>query len=490
MESEQKTLLAEFDVLVYGDEIYGVCAAIEAKKVLGNKGRVVLIRSNAASEPLGGVITRGWLVSIDLDKLTDWAQQPSAQCFNDFLKNAGVAGGSFDIKQTSITARKMLKKVGVTVISGSTLKAYVENKQIRFVEIAQTHKFIRAYTYIDATQNAALARISGLSYFQGFESYRPQLRNATLTVSIIPKITGITSKELTKIEKNILHNYKFMSRIKTALIKDNHPKLVKNIFIQNFFSPMYQNMPDSYDIRSIALGVSFHLYSQQPFNLEKFLFDRGNISIQKDGSLVWNGFLFKYTTEQVMLLEENGRHPTQEMIDEMRLIEAWIRHISGKKVTVFLPKEIYIRHSLNIRDVVEPLTDDKIVKGGTAPKASIGSFSYEFDVRGGIPGFAGKLPSLPVFNFGIENCLANNVKNLAIVGRASGYVGLAPSVGRILTLNTYQAAGIGVAAGLAYRLRVPLNTMTSQQVRRELERLTGLKTSLHGRDTSKNQKLS
>lgn len=483
IETEQKIPSAYFDVLIYGDEIPGICAAIGAKKVLGDNGRVALIRSNEASEPLGGVVTRSWLVFADLDKLADWQKQPTAQCFNDFLKKASVAGGSFDIKQTDITAREILKKAGVTIISGSTLKAYVENQEIKFVEADETHNLFQAHAYIDATQNAELARTSGLSYFQGFESYSPKLRNATLSISIIPKITGLTFKELAGIEINILMNSRMMSRIKTALIKDNPQKLV-NLLIRGFYSPMYQALPDSYDARSIALGAAFHLYSQKPLKMEKFFFDRGNISIQKDGSLVWNAFLLKYTAEQVLDLEENGRRPTQEMVDEIRLVENWMRQLSGKKVKFYLPREIYVRHSLNIRDVIEPLTGDKIIKGGTLPKNSIGSFSYEFDVRGGIPGLAGKMPSRPVFNFGIENCLANKLKNLAIVGRSSGYIGLAPAVGRILTLNAYQGAGVGVAAGLANRLSVPLNTITSQQVRKELERLTGLTTPLHGREHS------
>src|SRR4028119_777089 len=35
-----------FDVVVYGDEVPGICAAIWAKKTLGAKGKVAIVRSN------------------------------------------------------------------------------------------------------------------------------------------------------------------------------------------------------------------------------------------------------------------------------------------------------------------------------------------------------------------------------------------------------------------------------------------------------------
>jgi hypothetical protein len=76
------------------------------------------------------------------------------------------------------------------------------------------------------------------------------------------------------------------------------------------------------------------------------------------------------------------------------------------------------------------------------------------------------------------------VNNLAIVGRSSGYVGMAVSVGRIATVNIYQGQGVGVAAGLASKFGVPLNTITSSQTKKTLETLTGKTTYLSGRDTS------
>ncbi|NES07844.1 MAG: hypothetical protein F6K22_36700 [Okeania sp. SIO2F4] len=65
-----------FDILIYGDELQGICAAIWAKKTLGTTGKVVLMRSNYDRQPLGGLLTRGGLADLDYDKTPGWQNQP------------------------------------------------------------------------------------------------------------------------------------------------------------------------------------------------------------------------------------------------------------------------------------------------------------------------------------------------------------------------------------------------------------------------------
>ncbi|NET58958.1 MAG: FAD-dependent oxidoreductase, partial [Symploca sp. SIO2E6] len=249
---------------------------------------------------------------------------------------------------------------------------------------------------------------------------------------------------------------------------------------------LYQASADGAYHKSIAFGAAYKLHRNLPFSLEGFFLDRSNICRLPDNSLSWNGLLFKYQVEELLKIEENGRRPNQEMQEEMIAFEAWLRELSGKEdVRVIIPQEIYIRHTLSIKDVIDPLTGQEIIQGGTTPENSIGSFSYNFDLRGGVNGLSISILPIPVYNFGIENTLASNVNNLAIVGRSSGYVGMAVSVGRIQTVNIYQGQGVGVAAGIAKQLGVPLNTITSPQVRKTLENLTGLTTQLSGRDVTK-----
>ncbi|MGE5659224.1 MAG: FAD-dependent oxidoreductase [Actinomycetota bacterium] len=481
--SSQPTSYQNYDVVIYGDEVPGVCAAIWAKKGLGPKGKVALVRSNHPGDFLGGVLTRGGLAYVDLDKIPAWYSEPYAQCFVNFLDKANVLEACLEAKTADRALREMLAEAGVKVISSSTLTPYVANQKIEYVEVKDSNLRIQANSYIDATQDAELARKAGLAYYQGYESQNSKLRNDTLSVSIIPTIIGLSISDLRNIESDIFYNQRLMDKIQRS-IKKSQDRLGAEFWLKHFGSPIYQPYPDGYMLRSVALGAAYHLAHNQPFTQDGFFFDRANVCIHKDESLSWNGFLFKYPVDKILELEATGRKPTPEMVQEMSSIQAWLQKISRKDVRLLLPEEIYIRQSVNIRDVVDPLTGEEIIKGGTEPEKSIGSFSYDFDLRGGVKGLSLKIPPLPIYNFGIENALATKVNNLGIVGRSSGYVGLAVSVGRILTVNIYQGQGVGVAAAIAHRSQVPLNQITSKQVRETLENLTGKFTRLYGRDTT------
>ena len=462
-----------FDVVVYGDEVPGICAAIWAKKTLGAKGKVAIVRSNYASAPLGGLLTRGGLAYIDLDKIPDWYRQPYAQCFKEFLDKANAPESCLDPKLADRALKQMLSAAKVKVISNSTLTPYVVDKKIEYAQVTGSNIIIKAHSFIDVTQDAELARKAGLSYYTGYESQNIKSKNETLAVSVVPIITGIRMSELRRIEDEILYSTPLVKKIQETITKSKDPASTK-FWMRNFWSTIYQSYTDGYDIRSAAIGAAYHIDRNLPFSQNKgFFFDKGNVCVYNKNVLSWNGFLFKYQVDQIMEMEANGRKPTPEMIKEMSYLQNWLQKKSGKDVRVFIPDEIYIRQTLNVRDVVDPLTGKEIIKGGTAASKSIGSFSYDFDLRGGVKHLSARIPPLPVYNFGIESALASKVNNLAIVGRSSGYVGMAVSVGRIATVNIYQGQGVGVAAGLASKFGVPLNSITSSETKQTLETLTG-----------------
>lgn len=474
-----------FDIVIYGDELQGICAAIWAKKTLGNTGKVVLIRSNSAEIPLGGLLTRSGLAYLDYDKTPGWQYQPYSQCFVDFLKKAKVVEACVAPKLAAQAMKEMLEAAGIIVISNASVTPYVENKKIKFVQINDTNIRVKAAAFIDTTQDAELARKAGLSYSLGFASQNPNLRDETIATSIVPTVTGLSIYELQRLEAKILYNRPLMTKIKTKIQAEQAP-IDANFTLNKFRLPIVKTYKDGYINRSIALGGAYHIHRKHSFNLDLssslFLFDKLNICRLGKSALSLNGLLFKYDTQKVREIEINDFKPTQEMITEMTELEAWLREMSGKNVKVEMPAEVYVRHSLNISDVVKPLTGKEILKGGTSAEDSIGTFSYEFDFRGGVNGLGIIYLPLPRYNFGIESALAKNVNNLAVVGRSSGYVGIAVAVARIQTMSIYQGQAIGVAAAMAIQKGLPLNQITSAEVRKKLEGLTGRKTRLRGID--------
>src|SRR6476469_10479813 len=148
----------KFDVVVYGDEVPGICAAIWAKKTLGAKGKVAIVRSNYGSAPLGGLLTRGGLAYIDVDKIPGWYRQPYAQCFKEFLDKADAPESCLDPKKADRALKQMLSAAGVKVISNSTLTPRVVDKKIEYAEVKGRNLTIKANSFIDVTQDAELAR--------------------------------------------------------------------------------------------------------------------------------------------------------------------------------------------------------------------------------------------------------------------------------------------------------------------------------------------
>ncbi|NES00104.1 MAG: FAD-dependent oxidoreductase, partial [Symploca sp. SIO1B1] len=252
-----------FDVLVYGDELPGICAAIWAKRTLGDNGRVALVRPNAADEQLGGLLTRGGLAYLDFDK-TYWYEQPAAQCFRDFLAKANVVEACVEANNTAQAMQEMLAKAGVKVISDSPLTPYVDNQEIQYVDVKEREIRFKADSYIDATQDAQLAREAGLSYYQGYEAQSPELSNATLSASIIPLITGLSINELRSVEQKIIYDAELMADIETSIREQQTPGLA-NFWLIDFYSPMYKAYADGYFNRSIALGAAYHLDYNHPF---------------------------------------------------------------------------------------------------------------------------------------------------------------------------------------------------------------------------------
>jgi hypothetical protein len=469
-----------YDVLVYGNEVPAVAAAVSAARGMNGKGNIVLVRSELPTEPFGGLINQGGLAYLDRNQLSTYLP-PSSEFYREFLNKAKVIHASLDPNAANGALQAMLAEAGVKIISGAKLEANIIDKKIYSLSVQDSDEQIRARLYIDATENAELARAAGLKYSIGFESLGfPQ---STLPVSPVFRVTGLSPLELLKLEEEVLKNPIVMQKIREKIKLELEPKYA-DWLLANSDKPLYIG-PDYIDIRSIGLGAAYHYHRDKPYDLKAgFLFDKANIAILKDGSLSWNAFLYKLPSDKVMELVNTGSKPTEAMLAELKAFEDWLHTFpQGKKAKIIPPKELYIRHSLNITDVVDQLTGKEIIRGGTNPVNSVGTFCYFFDVRGGLDGMSGKMPK-PVFNFGIEHSLTN-IQNLAVVGRSAGYAGLAPAVGRILELNVSVGSYVGAAAALAVKNGSVFNTITSAQARNAVEKQTGLKVILGGKDLSK-----
>ncbi|MGL5509551.1 MAG: FAD-dependent oxidoreductase, partial [Microcoleaceae cyanobacterium] len=157
-----------FDIVVYGDELPGICAAIWARKTLGPDQKIALVRQQDESALFGGLLTRGGLSYLDFDKTPYWAEQPYSQCFQEFIKRSEIAEACVEPVKASQAIAQMLQEANITILHGVTLQPKVESAKIKYVKVNYSKSFntqkdlrIKSEIYIDATQNAELAQKAG-----------------------------------------------------------------------------------------------------------------------------------------------------------------------------------------------------------------------------------------------------------------------------------------------------------------------------------------
>jgi len=97
--------LAQYDLLVYGATPRGVAAVAGAQEGL----RVLLLEPGRG---VGGVLTQGWLATLDLAKDREGLLQGGL--FREFYRRTGQEA-SFDVGQAERDLGAMLKEAGVEV---------------------------------------------------------------------------------------------------------------------------------------------------------------------------------------------------------------------------------------------------------------------------------------------------------------------------------------------------------------------------------------
>ncbi|MEM1427184.1 MAG: S-layer homology domain-containing protein, partial [Cyanobacteria bacterium P01_H01_bin.130] len=115
------------------------------------------------------------------------------------------------------------------------------------------------------------------------------------------------------------------------------------------------------------------------------------------------------------------------------------------------------------------------------PRAEgLGTFSYKFDVRGGIPGLGAKAIAknysslkflstvVPSFNYGISHSLPRSVPNLSLISPASGFSGVGASAGRIVEFNCGVGQGVGIAAAIAITQNRQLFSIQNREIQQVL----------------------
>ncbi|RTH98882.1 FAD-dependent oxidoreductase, partial [Thermus scotoductus] len=170
---------AQYDLVVYGATPQGVTAAVAAAQ----EGlRVLLLEPGRG---VGGVLTQGWLATLDLAKDREGLLQGGL--FRDFYRRIGQEA-SFDVKRAEEALWAMLREAGVEVRLQVPLDR-VEVEASRLTLVAIPEGPVQAPYFVDATDTADLAFRAGASFTQGRED--TGLDGRSMAATLVFRMEGL-----------------------------------------------------------------------------------------------------------------------------------------------------------------------------------------------------------------------------------------------------------------------------------------------------------
>lgn len=502
-----------YDIIVFGDEIPGILALVSAAREyhrrLGRYPRSLLMTpSNTTSTgKIGGHLVRGRLSYLDRSSIKpELRRQHSLDTFGapaaiylELLKRSGTIAIALDPDKANAALRGMLSEVRADILDRATItQVTVAGDRLTGITLQRGETY-QAQQFIDATTNAQLVQKAGVRKLSGFATLG--LPNSALPVSYIFETRSLPPTRLRQIEdgylKRLLDPSDAAAQRYLNLAAGGDPAwanfLRGRLRDANGNPAKFYQAKDSIDIRCPALSIFYHASRGTTFWLEKspIILDQGNIAILPGDRLSWNALLGRVTAQEAEAIANQQGKPPANLVAEAKLVTRWLQTIGGSGVSVVWGTEVYNRFVGSVVDVVQPLSGGQMMAGGVPAAEAIGTFGYHLDVRGGIIGLgdvakAHGFPTMgflsqqpPVFNYGIRHAQVKALRNLAILGPASGFTGMGPGAGRIVEFNVGVGQGIGIAAAIALHEGRGLGEISNQQVRSVLQS-TGKLTKIFG----------
>ena len=482
-----------YTALVFGDEPAGVMTALalqhELRRLRPDQPATVALVTDADTRlGLGGVIARGGLAYLDRNQIPlDFRSRlpafaPSSALYQEFLDLTGTGRIAVDPQRASQRFRQRLQQAGIPVLDRAQLRSVqTEGPRICTLRSGRWGE-LGADLFIDASLGADLAHRAGVPFTSGFAQVG--LPTSSLALGWVFEVTGLSLADFRRVEdrlsRRLLDPRDHQAQgwlAQWPQYRSHHQRLVDDLQDWNGqVAETLQWTPDSADQQSPALAIAFHGQTHLPADLRRspVRLDLANIALLP-GRLSFNALLLRNDAAQNRRILAGGSRPLPWMRPYAAAVTRFFKGLGAHEVH-WMP-ELYVRSADQLRDPLEPLTAQQMAWGGVPGDEALGTFSYNLDFRGGLPGISHQ--PRPTFNFGYRHTLPRNRSNLAVLGPAAGYGGLGAGAGRIIELNISSGAGVAIASALALRDGVALADVDPAMV----PRLLSHPTLVYGRPT-------
>lgn len=458
------------DAIVYGDEPAAILTALELARQLRffpatRRPRLLLMTSADTRQGLGGTISRGGLAYLDRNQIPEDLQTqlapfaPSSELYARFLRLAGVKRIAVDPTRVDRVFRRELQRAGIPVLDRVVLTGSERQGDRLCLIRTAGHGSFGADLFIDGSLGAELAHAAGVAFRPGLGPGR--LAASSLSLGWIFSVEGISLRQLQELEETftwrLLNPFDSEAqgwlqlwpeyrhdkrRLRHALLDGSgHPRLIRSY------------TSDSADQQSLALSMAFHGQSGRPPGLEHgpMRLDRANVALL-NGRMSFNALLFRNDERQNREVLAAHAQPLPWMVSAAHDLEHFFGRYGGR---LQWAPELYVRSADQIAHPHRVLNAETMALGGVRRPEALGTFTYALDLRGGLPGIDLPPMARPTFNFGFSHTLPREVRNLAVLGPAGGFGGLAAGAGRIIELNVSVGQGVAIAGARALQARGP-----------------------------------
>lgn len=456
------------DAIVFGDEPAAILTALELSRQLRllqprRRPRLLLITEADSRMGLGGTISRAELAYLDRnqipgdldDQLPPFA--PSSELYGRFLRLSGVRRIAVDPQRAAHVFQRELQRAGIPVLDRVLLRRAVrEGDRLCVVETAR-YGSLGADVYVDGSTGADLARAAGVAFRPGLGPGR--LAASSLSLGWIFSIEGLNLRRLQELEETftwrLLNPYDREAQGWLSLwpvYRHDRRRLRRDLLDASGRPRLIRSYTsDSADQQSPALGIAFHGQSGRSPGLEHgpVLLDRANVALL-GGRMSVNALLLRNDERQNRAVLAAQNRPLPWMRPVARDLEHFFGRYGGR---LHWAPELYVRSADQIAHPRRALDADTMALGGVRGPEALGTFTYALDLRGGLPGV--DLPPMgrPTFNFSYGHTLPRELRNLAVLGPAGGFGGLAAGAGRIVELNVSVGQGLAITAAQALQAR-------------------------------------
>lgn len=432
-----KKVLTKYDVVVVGTDPEGITAAVSAAR----NGLRTLLIDGRDRKILGGLMTLGWLNSLDMNN--DYVKQAELKGKRAFMNDGlflewykMIEGDSFDVRTAANAFYKMVKNeknidlLLETKQIAPLLKANANGNQtlvgLKIVKKNGREQSILAASIIDATQDADIAFAAGAPFTLGREDLGDS--QSKMAVTLVFRLKNVTPE--------------VWKRVKDKLNKDKDP---------------YGTGASE----TSAWGYS-GMRAYQPLNPEKAKMRGLNIGRQNDNTLLSNSLLL-YDVDP---FDANSREQALQVANKelphvVKFLVKTFPEFAGVELDGVAP-ELYVRETRHLIGEYRLSIVDELENRDQWDRIAFGSYSG--DLQPNSPSDAGKIILDPIkYAIPFRSLIPKKVDGLLVVGRSASYDSLAHGSARVIPNGMAEGEAAGVAAKVAKKFKTSFRQMSKSK---------------------------